>query len=125
MLCNKPVSWCNVAELTNGLHRTQKSSTNMLIHKQHGTVLNAKQFRDYIQFCNELWQLHLLDCCDGYGSGFSVECAVNCMNGGSADLHHNEVADKWATLCQIALSPICISKDTRIFSSKEAKSMKH
>ena len=52
-----------------------------------------------------------------------MEHRLNCKNGGLVDLHHNEVADEWATLCGIALNPTCISYDPTIFSSGEAESM--
>ena len=41
------------------------------------------------------------------------------------DLHHNELADEWGTLCGIALTSTCISHDPIILSSKEVESLKH
>ena len=101
------------------------SLLSVMPNKQHDAAINAEEFRDNIQLCYGLQLLHLPDCCNGCGSGFSVEHALNCKNGGLVDFHHNEDADEWASLCGIALTPTCISCDPTIFTGEEAESMKN
>ena len=84
-----------------------------------------EEFRDNIQLHYGLQPLHLPDHCDKCGSGFSVEHALNCKNRGLVDLCDNEVADEWASLCEIALTPTHISHNPTIFTSEEVDSMKH
>ena len=46
------------------------------------------------------------------------------MNGGLIDLHHDDIVDECATLCGVALTPMCIAHDPIISSSKKIKAKK-
>ena len=79
-------------------------------------LLCVSRSKAWFKLCYGLRPLHLPHHCDGCGSGFSDEHALNGKNGELVDLHHNEVADEWVTLCGKTLTPTLISHGHTIFN---------
>ncbi|KAL7474239.1 hypothetical protein ACHAW6_000224, partial [Cyclotella cf. meneghiniana] len=47
---------------------------------------------------------NLPDHCDGCGSGLTLEHSLSCKQGSLVGICHNDVHDKWAHLCSLALT---------------------
>ncbi|KAL7477995.1 hypothetical protein ACHAW6_003786 [Cyclotella cf. meneghiniana] len=44
--------------------------------------------------------------CDGCGNDLTLEHRLNCKRGGLIGIHHDDVHDEWAHLCDIALADL-------------------
>ena len=79
------------------------------------TLLSAEEFRDNLSLRYGYLPNYLPKKCDGCNAKFTVTHALNCKNGGLISLRHDEIADEWARLCAIALTPAAIVDRPYIF----------
>ncbi len=68
-----------------------------------GTVLSSQEFRDSLHLRYSRTPPDLPKHCDGCGSKFSIEHALQCKKGGLVNQRHNEIRDE---LCEIAARAI-------------------
>ncbi|KAL7474326.1 hypothetical protein ACHAW6_000301 [Cyclotella cf. meneghiniana] len=58
---------------------------------------------------------NLPDQCDSCGAGLTLEHGLSCKRGGLVGIRHNNVRDKWAHLCSIALTDSQVVIEPTIF----------
>ncbi|KAL7474284.1 hypothetical protein ACHAW6_000270, partial [Cyclotella cf. meneghiniana] len=58
---------------------------------------------------------NLPDQCDGCGAGLTLENGLSCKRGGLVGIRHDNVRNKWAHLCSIALTNLRIVIEPTIF----------
>jgi hypothetical protein len=85
-----------------------------------GTKLSQDGFQDNLRLRFSLPTINLPSHCDGFGQRFSVNHALQCKKGGLVHLRYADVADKWAGLCQQALTPAAVSSKPFIYVGRVA-----
>ena len=70
----------------------------------HGTELSAEEWRDNARLRYNLNPLSMPSACDGCGAKMTVEHALSCKVGGLVHIRHDDVADEFGHLCELAFS---------------------
>jgi len=68
--------------------------------------LSAQEFRDGFALRYKKPLLSLPSVCDGCGTSFSIEHALDCRFGGLVSRRHNEVCDTFGDLASLVWSPV-------------------
>jgi hypothetical protein len=68
------------------------------------TELSAEEFIENIRLCFNLQPLSMDFKCDGCGNNMTVEHALSCKVGGLVHIRHDNVAEEWAHLSELAVS---------------------
>ncbi|KAL7474494.1 hypothetical protein ACHAW6_000466, partial [Cyclotella cf. meneghiniana] len=64
---------------------------------------------------------NLPDQCDGCGAGLTLEHGLSCKRGGLVGIRHNDVRNKWAHLCSIALTNLRVVIEPTIFYGNRSR----
>jgi hypothetical protein len=80
----------------------------------HGTELSCEEFRDNLRLRYNLNPLSMPSVCDGCGAKMSVEHALSCKVGGLVHIRHDDVADEFGYLCELAFSKGRVTHEPRI-----------
>ena len=80
-----------------------------------GNQVTAEEWHDNLSLRYALRPTGLPQQCDGCGSNFSVEHALNCKKGGLVTWRHNDAMYEWADLCKRALPASSVGTKPYIF----------
>ncbi|KAL7503120.1 hypothetical protein ACHAXN_000965, partial [Cyclotella atomus] len=80
----------------------------------HGTELSGEEFRDNIRLRYNLAPLSMPSKCDGCGEKMTVEHALSCKVGGLVHIRHDDVAEEFGHLCELAFSKGRVTHEPRI-----------
>ncbi|KAL3768952.1 hypothetical protein ACHAWO_004062 [Cyclotella atomus] len=80
----------------------------------HGTELSGEEFRDNLRLRYNLNPLSIPSVCDGCGAKMTVEHALSCKVGGLVHIRHDDVADEFGHLCELAFSKGRVTHEPRI-----------
>ena len=89
-----------------------------------GTDLSAQEFRDALCMRYGRTPKDLPTHCDGCGSKFTMQHALQCKKGGLVIYRHDEVKNELAHLIMTAMSDSAIRDEPLIISGRSAKSPK-
>ncbi|KAL7474821.1 hypothetical protein ACHAW6_000786 [Cyclotella cf. meneghiniana] len=79
------------------------------------TKLTKVEWLDNIAIRYGLCPANLPDQCNGCSAGLMLEHGLSCKRGGLVGICHNDVHDKWAHLCSIALTDLQVIIEPTIF----------
>ncbi|KAL7478615.1 hypothetical protein ACHAW6_004436 [Cyclotella cf. meneghiniana] len=79
------------------------------------TKLTKDEWLDNIAIRYGRRPANLPDQCDCCGAGLTLEHRLSCKRGGLIGIHHDNVRDKWAHLCSIALTDSQVVIEPAIF----------
>ncbi|KAL7474197.1 hypothetical protein ACHAW6_000186 [Cyclotella cf. meneghiniana] len=86
-----------------------------ILDKFSGTELTKDEWFDNVAIRYGWRPADLPDQCNGCSAGLTLEHRLSCKRGGFVGIHHNDVRDKWAHLCSIALTDSRVLIETTIF----------